>query len=93
MARYMDIAYAQGDTIIKVDISNALNTVRHRPIFDGIVAMVPGIARYFRFQYGNRSIMRNNEGEINAYTRTGLDKVTLVVPCTLRSDYIQHYFV
>lgn len=72
MARYMDIAYAQGDTIIKVDISNAFNTVRHRPIFDGIVAMVPGIARYFRFQYGNRSIMRNNEGEINAYTRTGV---------------------
>ena len=45
MARYMDIAYAQGDTSIKVDISNAFNTVRHRPIFDGIVAMVPGIAR------------------------------------------------
>ena len=72
MARYMDVAYAQGDAIIKVDISNAFNSVRHRPIFDGIVAMIPGIARYFRFQYGTYSTMRNNEGEINAYTRTGV---------------------
>jgi hypothetical protein len=68
----MDIAYAQGDAIIKVDIANAFNTVRHRLIFDGILESVPGLARYFRFQYGSHSTMRNNEGDIIAYTRTGV---------------------
>ena len=42
MTRYMDIAYAQGDTIIiiKVDISNACNSVRHHPISNRIVTQL-----------------------------------------------------
>ena len=80
-ARYMDVAYLQGDAILKLDISNAFNTVRHGIIYEGILAKIPGLARYFRFQYGSHSIMRNNEGEIIARTRTGVGQGDPCAPC------------
>jgi hypothetical protein len=80
-ARFMDIAYLQGDAILKLDISNAFNTVRHGLIYEGILDKIPGLARYFRFQYGSHSIMRNNEGEIIARTRTGVGQGDPCAPC------------
>lgn len=80
-ARFMDIAYLQGDAILKLDISNAFNTVRHGLIYDGILTKIPGLARYFRFQYGSPSVMRNNEGEIVARTRTGVGQGDPCAPC------------
>ena len=57
----MNVAYAQGDAIIKVDVSNAFNAVRHGLIYDGILELNPGMARFFRFRYGSHSTMRNNK--------------------------------
>jgi hypothetical protein len=72
LARLMDIAFAQQDAIIKVDISNAFNTIRHRAIFNRILEIIPCTARFFRWKYGSDSCMRNNSGEIIAHTCTGV---------------------
>ena len=71
-ARLMDRAFEQQDALLKLDIRNAYNEVRHRQIFLGIIQMVPGLARLFRWKYGTSSIMRNNDGEIVGHTCTGV---------------------
>jgi Reverse transcriptase (RNA-dependent DNA polymerase) len=71
-ARMADIAFRQQHAIIAVDIANAFNTVRHRPIFDAIMERHRPIARFFRWKYGTPSEMRDHSGNIVAHTRTGV---------------------
>ena len=72
LAREMAAAYEQGDLIMKVDISNAFNTTRRRKMFDQVMERVPGIARYFRFQYGREADLRGNQGSVIATSATGV---------------------
>lgn len=72
LAREMAAAYEQGDVIMKVDISNAFNTTRRRQMFDKVLERVPGIARYFRFQYGSEALLRGNQGSVIATSATGV---------------------
>ena len=71
-ARMVDLAYRQGDAIIAVDLRNAFNAIRHRPIFEAITERYNPITRFFRWKYGTPSEMRDHSGQIVAYTRTGV---------------------
>ena len=71
-SRMADPAFRQRDAIIRVDLRNAFNTIRHRPIFDAIVERYNPIARFFRWKYGTSSEMRDHSGKIVANTRTGV---------------------
>jgi Reverse transcriptase (RNA-dependent DNA polymerase) len=68
----MAAAYLAGDIILKVDIANAFNTARRRNMFEQVTAKIPGLARYFRFQYGRASALRGNQGTIIAWSATGV---------------------
>jgi Reverse transcriptase (RNA-dependent DNA polymerase) len=71
-ARLLDAAYERGDGIISVDIANAFNTARHRPIWDGLQQKYPGILRYYRMKYETPARMVNNEGKVIGMTSTGV---------------------
>ena len=71
-SRMADLAYRQEDAIIAVDLKNAFNTIRHRPIFDAIMERHSPIARFFRWKYGTPSEMRDHSGRVVAHTRTGV---------------------
>ena len=73
-ARLLDAAYERGDGIICVDIANAFNTARHRPICDGLQQKHPGILRYYRMKYGTPARMVNNEGKVIGMTSTGVQQ-------------------
>jgi hypothetical protein len=72
IAREMAAAYQEGDVIMKVDIANAFNTARRRHMFEQVRDKVPGLARYFRFQYGRESILRGNQGTVIGRSATGV---------------------
>jgi Reverse transcriptase (RNA-dependent DNA polymerase) len=71
-ARMLDATYSREDCVISIDISNAFNTARHRPIWDGLATMYPGILRYYRMKHETASRMIGNDGALIGTTRTGV---------------------
>ena len=57
---------------MSVDIENNFNCTRHRVIYDSLYLYYPSMLPFFRFKYEQPSPMRNNAGDIVAYTRTGV---------------------
>ena len=78
MARDIAMAYENGEVILLADIGNAFNSARRRNMFDQVLLKVPGLARYFRFQYGEpeegfpSGVLRNNTGQAIIQTETGV---------------------
>ena len=57
---------------MSVDIENTFNSSRHRVMYDSLCLYYPSLLPFFRFKYEQPSPMRNNAGDIVAYTRTGV---------------------
>ena len=57
---------------MSVDIENNFNCTRHCVIYDPLYLYYPSMLPFFRFKYEQPSLMRNNAGDIVAYTRTGV---------------------
>ena len=64
--------HREGSSVMSVDIENAFNSTRHRVIYDSLCLYYPSLLPFFRFKYEQPSPMRNNAGDIVAYTRTGV---------------------
>ena len=64
--------HREGSSVMSVDIENAFNSTRHRVIYDSLCLYYPSLLPFFRFKYEQSSPMRNNAGDIVAYTRTGV---------------------
>ena len=71
-ARLLDAAIARGDCVVSIDIKNAFNTARHRPIWNGLATMFPGALRYYRMKHEKPTKMVDNQGNVVAWTRTGV---------------------
>ena len=61
-ARLLDAAHERDDGFVSIDIKNAFNTARHRPIWDGLAVMFPGILVYDRMKHELPSKMIDNFG-------------------------------
>ena len=72
LVRELDECYAAGDVIIQCDAANAFNEARRGNMYDRVKEKVPGLARFFRFQYGTDSPLRNNQGVVIARSATGV---------------------
>ena len=72
VARADALAYDQGKAILSIDIKNAFNTTRLSIIYDGLLQADPSLLHYFRWRYGNPSILCDNTGATVATTRTGV---------------------
>jgi Reverse transcriptase (RNA-dependent DNA polymerase) len=71
-ARMLDAAYQREDAVLSIDIANAFNSARHRPIWDGLRTMFPGVLRYYRMKHETASRMIGNDGALIGTTRTGV---------------------
>ena len=71
-ARMLDAAYLRDEAVLSIDIANAFNTARHRPIWNGLLTMFPGALRYYRMKHETSSRMIGNDGTLVGTTRTGV---------------------
>ena len=60
----------EGFSVMSVDIKNAVNSTRHRVIYDSLRLYYPSLIPFFCFKYEHPSSMHNNAGITVASTRT-----------------------
>lgn len=63
-----DPEYAVGG----MDMKNAFNSMRRKPILEGIRRYCPSLVSFFRSVYGSAGILRNSKGEVVGTSATGV---------------------
>jgi hypothetical protein len=58
--------------IMSIDIANAYNTIRRRPIYEQIQQHCPNALRYFKWLYGSAAPLCLGSGELLCHSSTGV---------------------
>jgi hypothetical protein len=67
-----DLGYGDGDTgTMSIDVSNAFNSIRRRPMLEGLKENFPSITPFFIWFYGGTINLRGSNGAIIGQAGTG----------------------
>ena len=98
-AQRAQLAYDNGDCLLSLDISNAFNITRHRPVYDALVSKpsLHGVIPFYRFAYGSSVELRGSSGLRVGSSETGLRQgdglaslyfCLVIDPCLVAIDHL-----
>jgi hypothetical protein len=82
LGRLLDAAYQAGKTVTMLDAENAYGNTKRGALFDELNRVAPEYLALYRFQYGGKRKIRNNQGVVVKETETSLKQ-----GCPLSGDY------